>query len=231
MEQHPSIDIFGVSVSEPVTMLTDIILAVFCFYFFIRIRKCPSAERGKYYFAQFFLWMSACTFFGGVMGHGFLPYFGAAGKYPAWVLTVVTMFWLQLAVIDLLRNKVADWVPKALQGVSILMVPIFLTLTFGMRHFSYSIFHNIAAALMIIPILIFCLVKYKTQGTELVLASLLLSSVIPYFQINRIGINQWFTYHDVCHVMMLAAFYVLYLGATKLYKHIEYQNKSYRRFP
>ena len=212
-------------------MLTDIILAAFCFYFFIRIRKCPSTERGKFYFAQFFLWMSASTFFGGVIGHGFLPYFGPAGKYPAWILTILTMFWLQLAVIDLLWGKVANWIPKFLQGLSILMVPIFLTLTFVNMHFSYAIFHNIGAALIIIPILLFCLIKYKTQGTEWVLASLLISSIIPYFQINRIGINQWFTYHDVCHVMMLVGFYVLYLGATKLYKHIEYQDKLYRRLP
>ena len=212
-------------------MLTDIILAAFCFYFFIRIRKCPSTERGKFYFAQFFLWMSASTFLGGVMGHGFLPYFGPAGKYPAWVLTIATMFWLQLAVVDLLWGKVADWIPKFLQGLSILMVPIFLTLTFVNMHFSYAIFHNIGVALIIIPILIFCLLKYKTQGTEWVLASLLISSIIPYFQINRIGINQWFTYHDVCHVMMLVAFYILYFGATKLYKHIEYQDKLYRRLP
>jgi len=188
MEQ-PSIDIFGITIWEPVTMLTDIILAIFCFYFYRRISKAKSTERGKWYFAQFFLWMSINTFLGGVMGHGFLPHFGPAGKYPAMALTIVTMFWLQLASIDLLRGKVSN------------------------------------------RILIFCLIKYKVEGTEWVLISLLISSIIPYFQINRIGINQWFTYHDVCHVMMLIGFYVLYLGATKLYKHIEYQNRLYRRLP
>ena len=230
MEQ-PSIDILGITIWEPVTMLTDIILAIFCFYFYRRISKAKSTERGKWYFAQFFLWMSVNTFLGGVIGHGFLPHFGAAGKYPAMALTIVTMFWLQLATIDLLRAKVSAKLHNALQILAILMVPIFLGLAFGKMHFSYSIFHNVAAALMIIPILIFCIIKYKTEGTDWVLISLLISSIIPYFQINRIGINQWFTYHDVCHVMMLVGFYVLYLGATKLYKHIEYQDRLYRRLP
>jgi len=227
----PTIEILGISISEPVTMLTDIILAIFCFYFYRQIMKKPSIERGKIYFAQFFLWMAFCTFLGGVMGHGFLPYFGIAGKYPAWILTILSMFWLQIAMIDLLRGKVSVTLINILQGISIAMVPIFLTLTFAKAHFSYSIFHNIGAAVMIIGVLIFCLIKYKTQGTEWVLGSLLISSIIPYFQINRIGINRWFTYHDVCHVMMLIGFYVLYIGATKLYNHIEYQDKLYRRLP
>ena len=229
--EHPTIDVLGITISEPVTMLTDIILAVFCFYFYRRVIACRSTMRGKQYFAWFFLSMSFCTFLGGVMGHGLLPYFGAVGKYPARILTIVTMFWLQLAVIDILVGKVSERFILILQIISVVMVPIFMALAFIKNHFSYAIFHNIAAALMIIPILIFCLVNYKTEGTKWVLGSLLLSSTIPYFQINRIGINKWFTYHDVCHVMMLISFYVLFLGATKLYKHIEYQDKLYRRLP
>lgn len=212
-------------------MLTDIIVAIFCFYFYRRINKTPSTERGKKYFAQFFLWMSINTFLGGVMGHGFLYVFGPAGKYPAWILTIFTMFWLQLAVIDLLRARGYLKLEKILRVISILMLPIFLSLTFYHQHFSYSIFHNIAVALMIIPILIFCRINGKTEGTDTVLLSLLISSIIPYFQINRIGINRWFTYHDVCHVMMLLGLYVLYLGATKFYKHIEYRDNIYRRLP
>ena len=229
--EHPTIDIFGISISEPVTMLTDIVLAAFCFYFYIQVRKRPSTERGKFYFAQFFLWMSVLTFLGGVMGHGFLPQLGIVGKYPAWFLTVPTMFWLQMAVIDLLRGKVSAKAVKVIQGVSIAMVPTFVALTFIKSHFSYSVYHNMIAALVMIPILVFCLVKYKTEGTKWVLISLFISSIIPYFQLNRIGINRWFTYHDVCHVIMLLGFYVLYLGATKLYKHIEYQDKLYRQLP
>jgi len=212
-------------------MLTDIVLAVFCFYFYTQVRKRPSTERGKIYFAQFFLWMSITTFLGGVMGHGFLPKLGIVGKYPAWFFTVPTMFWLQMAVIDLLHGKLSSVFVKVLQGISVGMVPIFIGLTFAKAHFSYSVFHNMIAALIMIPILIFCLIKYKTEGTKWVLLSLLISSTIPYFQLNRIGINRWFTYHDVCHVMMLLGFYVLYLGATKLYKHIEYQDKLYRQIP
>ena len=219
---HPTIDLLGVTLSEPVTVLTDIILAVFCFYFYVKISRMPSLARGKAFFAQFFLWMSLCTFLGGVMGHGFLPQLGAVGKYPARILTPFSMFWLQLGVIELLHGKARPNLIKALQWIAILMVPLFIGLSFWYNHFSYAIFHNMFAAIMIIPILVFCIVKYKLQGTDWVLYTLLISSVIPYFQINRIGVNRWFTYHDVCHVIMLLSFIVLYKGATKLYNNIEY---------
>ncbi len=219
---HPTIDILGVTLSEPVTVLTDTILAVFCFYFYWKISKMPSLARGKAFFAQFFLWMSLCTLLGGFMGHGFYPQLGDFGKIPAKILTPFSMFWLQLGVIELLRGKVKPILIKALQWISILMLPLFIGLAFYYNHFSYAIFHNMFAALMIIPILIFCLVVYKIKGTDWVLYTLLISSVIPYFQINRIGVNKWFTYHDVCHVIMLLSFVVLYKGATKLYKNIEY---------
>jgi len=219
---HPTIDILGVTLSEPVTVLTDTILAAFCFYFYCKISKMPSPGRGKAFFAQFFLWMSLCTLLGGLMGHGFYPQLGDLGKVPAKILTPFSMFWLQLGVIELLQGKVRPILIKALQWISVLMLPLFIGLSFYYNHFSYAIFHNMFAGIMIIPILIFCLVVYKVKGTDLVLYTFLISSAIPYFQINRIGVNRWFTYHDVCHVIMLLSFVVLYQGATKLFKNIEY---------
>ena len=184
----------------------------------------PSPARGKAFFARFFLWMSILTLLGGFMGHGFYPQLGIIGKYPARILTPLTMFWLQLGVIELLQGKAKPALIKALQWAAIGMLPLFIGLAFWYNHFSYAIFHNIAAALMIIPILVFCLVKYKTKGTDWVLYTLLISSIIPYFQINRIGVNRWFTYHDVCHVIMLLSFIALYLATIKLFKNIEYRN-------
>ena len=156
------------------------------------------------------------------MGHGFLPQLGAIGKYPARILTPFAMFWLQLGVIELLRGRAKENFIRLLQIISVLMLPLFIGLSFWYDHFSYAIFHNMFAAIMIIPILLFCLIKYKVRGTEWVLYTLLISSIIPYFQINRIGVNRWFTYHDVCHVIMLLSFVVLFMGVTKMYKDIEY---------
>ncbi len=225
MEQHPSIDILGITFSEPVTMLTDFILAGFCFYFYKKLASITIENKSKEYFAQYFLYMAIGTFLGGLFGHGLQLYLGMPGKYPAWIATIITMGFLQLASIELLPN-LEEKNKKKFLYLTIFMALLFMSLAFYKNHFSYVIYHNIAAAILIIPIFAFLLLKHKMKGTEWVLFSFILSASIPYFQINRIGLNKWFTYHDVCHTIMLVGLTILFYGAYVIYTNIEFTKRT-----
>lgn len=229
MEQHPSIEILGVIFSEPVTMLTDFILAGCCFYFYLHLKKMPGAWLSKKYFTNYFLFMAIGTFLGGLFGHGLQSYVGMPGKYPAWVATIITMSFLLLAAMELLPQG-SQKQKSIFFKVTVFLALAFTFLAFYYNHFSYVIYHNIAAAIIMIPIFIFLYLKLKMKGTDWVIFSFILSASIPYFQINRIGFNKWFTYHDVCHTIMLIGLTLLFYGAHVIYKNIEFTQGTTNRF-
>ena len=229
MEPLPSIEILGVTVSEPVTVLTDFILAIFCFIFYKKLKALSKGGSSKRYFANYFLFMAIGTFLGGLLGHGLFTYLGMVGKYPSWIITIITMSLLMLAAMELIPGLNEKQKDKFLM-MTIFLAIIFLILTFYNRHFSYVIYHNIVAAIIIIPIFVHLLIKFKMKGTEYLLISFTISASIPYFQINKIGFNKWFTYHDVCHTIMLVGLTILFYGAHVIYKNIEFTQRTTDRF-
>lgn len=225
MEQHPSIDFLGITISEPVTMLTDFVLAGFCLYYYFRLKNIAVSDPAKKYFSYYFLIMAIGTFLGGLLGHGLQPYLGMPGKYPSWIATILTMSYLLLASVELLPNGNKNQKSKFL-WLTIILAVLFLSLALYNKHFSYVIYHNIAAAVVMIPIFIYLYIKFKMKGTDWILFSFIISTSIPYFQINRIGFNKWFTYHDVCHTIMLVGLSLLFYGAYIILKHIEFTQRT-----
>lgn len=220
MEEHPFITLLGIKFTEPVTMLTDIILAVVCFYFALVLTKSSRETESKKYFIYYFYTMSAGTFLGGLFGHGLQAYIGMIGKYPSWVLTILAMYFLQIASFNLIP-KLSDGYKKYYKLFAIILMIIFLIIAFYKNHFSYVVFHNIVAALFIIPTFAYLYIKYRFVGSGWILFSFIISTTIPYFQLNRIGVNRWFTYHDVCHAIMLIGLSLIFYGAWLIHKNIK----------
>ena len=69
--QNPSIELFGVRVDEPVTMSTDIIVALISIIGYFKLVSKNNSVHVKLY-SHFFLWMGFSTLIAGIMGHGFL---------------------------------------------------------------------------------------------------------------------------------------------------------------
>ena len=63
----PSVNILNVRLDEPVTTLTDIIIAAICFYAFFRLIRISGKQH--LYLTYFFLILGTGTFLGGVIGH------------------------------------------------------------------------------------------------------------------------------------------------------------------
>ncbi len=217
MEEHPFITLLGLKITEPVTMLTDFILAAACLYFAIIIRKCLKSTKAKKYFVYYFFSMAAGTFLGGLFGHGLQAYIGMEGKYPGWVLTILSMYFLQIASMFLVPDLDQKYKDKY-KLFSITLMIVFLFIAFYKNHFSYVVYHNMVAGLLIIPTFAYLFFKHKMLGTGWILFSFLISLSIPYFQLNRIGVNRWFTYHDVCHTIMLIGLSLIFYGAWLLHK-------------
>ena len=65
---QPSIEVLSVRIDEPITTMTDLIMAAICFYAYYRIRQQESSVRIKGYFKYYFLTLGLATVAGGIIG-------------------------------------------------------------------------------------------------------------------------------------------------------------------
>ena len=69
---QPSIDILNLRIDEPITAITDVLLAVICLYAFVGIGKHHPAGRMRNYLRFYFLILGMGALTGGLLGHAFL---------------------------------------------------------------------------------------------------------------------------------------------------------------
>src|ERR1039458_2527470 len=87
-----SLEIGCIKIMEPVTVLTDLIVAVVCFYAWNRLkRKNNSGNIVFTLYRYFFLGMGLSTTLGGLIGHAFIQYLSFPWKLPGWILSMVSV--------------------------------------------------------------------------------------------------------------------------------------------
>ena len=70
--ENPPIDIFGLTILEPITSLTAVLVSIVCLYAFFQLSKLPRHDRVHHFFRYYFLSMAVATAVGGIIGHAFL---------------------------------------------------------------------------------------------------------------------------------------------------------------
>src|SRR6056297_2947849 len=88
--EQPSIELWGVLINEPVTVLTDLLVSAVCIYAFVKIIQLPHRGKLKAYLLWYFFLMALATMFGGIIGHAFLWHFDASWDNPEWVNSIIS---------------------------------------------------------------------------------------------------------------------------------------------
>lgn len=73
--------LFGLQLQEPMAIVTNGMIAFFCFYAFFQLKDWN--DTANYYWKRFFLFFGISTFLG-MFGHGLFHYYGIFGKIPSW---------------------------------------------------------------------------------------------------------------------------------------------------
>ncbi|MFT7614195.1 MAG: hypothetical protein ACI9J3_003177, partial [Parvicellaceae bacterium] len=98
--KNPPIDLFGLRIEEPITMATDFLVGIVCFYALFRLMQKKKKNQVKgdptvfQFLKYFFLLMGISTILGGLLGHGFNYALNIYWKLPYWG---VSMFSVALA--------------------------------------------------------------------------------------------------------------------------------------
>lgn len=221
---------------EPVTTLTDIILALISFYFghmlfyvHSKTNKTSNNKRFTQFWAIAFLFLGASSFLG-ALSHGF-PYleiqFPILGK--AWPLTVMCMgimsFYLLLA---LALEYFSRWRTLIFFLAYFKMMAFFL-LMIGYPQKYFGDLKDVSFSLVIYdyaPILILLLImntvdfiksernSARKTAAKTMMLGLLLSIAGTMIQVSGFSLAKNFNHNDIYHVIQMGAIYLMYKAVT-----------------
>ncbi len=206
------------TISEPVTMLTDYVLAALSLFFGVLLIRVARI-RGQ---TSVWLWTAAliatatASFVGGTY-HGFFLYFDSATKAALWKATVysiglVSCFMLSGAVISSIRRPLRQW----LLGAVILKLLVYAMWMTTHDDFRYVVFDYAPAMLAVLVLLFHAAYSRREEGPRYIIAGIVVSFAAAGIQQSGLRIHQNFNHNDLYHIIQMIAVYLFYKGGRVL---------------
>ena len=216
---QPSIEVFGLRVDEPVTMITDLVVTAVCIYAFVRLSRIPVKNNVHFYLKYYFLSMGIATAIGGIIGHGFFYLFDFAWKLPGWLTSMISVALFERAVILYARKLIHPFLGKLFAWLNIIELATFVIITFITLNFFFVEVHA-AYGLLIVTTGFSLIVYIKTgnKGSRTFLVAVAVSSLSALVFMNEWGIGPWFNHFDISHLLMAVSAWFFYKGSLLLIK-------------
>ena len=208
-----SVTIMNIRIDEPVTTLTDIIIAAVCFYGFFRLIRISGKQILHLYLRYFFLFLGIGTFLGGVIGHGFLYLFSPGWRLPGWFASMVSIAIIQHASILIAGKFLSRLIIRVLTWQNIFALTFFMVLTGITQNFMLTVLYITYGLLIVVgSIQMILYIKSRSKGSLwfLVAVGTGLASGLVY--VSKWSLSDWFNNMDLSHILLIIAVYFFYLG-------------------
>lgn len=215
-----TIQIGNLIIGEPMTSLTDIIIAVTSFSLFFRIRDRLNASYFYQAWRMFFLFMGISTSFGTV-AHA-LNGSRAVELYAVLfqVMTIcssVAVFYALQATISFMTIK--EEARRIVHAVNVITLFIFIAYTLVLGDFEIFKLHA-GGALFIIFLTHLVAMNRRHWGSGWIVSGMLLSFFTVFIHSIQFSFSQWFNYKDISHVMMILSLVCIYTGIKAMHESL-----------
>lgn len=206
------------TISEPMTLLTDYLLAALVLAFAARLAATGRRQGQK----AVLLWGAAFAASGlaalaGGTVHGFVLYLGEPAAAALWKVTV---YLVGLAGLLLLSAcAVAILTGAARRGLILLAALKFAGYVLWMAShddFRYVIYDYAPALLAVLLLQIYAALRRRDPAAPWVVGGILVSFLGAGIQAAGLAPHPHFNHNDLYHVMQMGAFYLLYRGGLLL---------------
>ena len=217
---QPSIEIYGLRIDEPVTMLTDLVVTAVCIYAFVRLSRIPLKNNVHLYLKFYFLSMGIATAIGGIIGHGFFYLFSFPWKLPGWLTSMLSVALLERAVILYARKLIHPFLGKLFAWLNVIELLTFVTITFITLDFFFVEAHAAYGLLVVttsFSLIVF--VKTRNKASGIFLLAVAISSVSALVFMSKWGIGPWFNHFDISHLLMALSAWTFYKGSLLMIKN------------
>ncbi len=214
MNEIFSIEILGVRIDEPLTVLTDIIISLVCLYSLIRLFRIQGSRKLRIIFILFFAFLGTGTLLGGVLGHGFFYLLHPAWKLPGFIASMIAVALLVQASVNILGRfvQLRTWLILTwLNGLLLLTFLILLSLT---QEFMYVVLYVTLGVLILVGSMqVVVYWKSGAAGSKWFLLAVGTGLAGDLVYVLDLSPREWFNKNDLGHILLAVSTVFFYLGA------------------
>lgn len=218
---QPAIEIFGFTISEPTTFITDLFVAMVCFYAYWRLNKEGKKNDNNVflYTKIFFLFLGSAAVWGGAMGHGFIHIFSQVWKLPGWFMSMIAVGFLERASISHANRLISPKLGRFFLVLNAVELITLFIITGYTMHFKFVELHSAYGFLIVIfSFHLYTYIKTKDRGSWWMLINTLVLLVVVFIFNYPIIIHEFFNHRDLAHMFMCLSCYLIMVAALNLGK-------------
>ena len=211
MQAVYSIELFGMTFSEPMTLLTDLILAAFCFVFWKRLRNFSNNADSELSWRKFFLFMGISTTIGG-FAHFLNLYTGITLHLLAWSFSILSLYYIGKTAIEYMPIKYR----KKVLTIARIQALVFLVLIFWQQRFGLVVINTVInLAGIVLAVNFYQGLKYKNKSSWIVILAVLMTATSTILLSPQYAVNEWFSHKDLAHLALVLCMWVFYMASKK----------------
>ena len=201
-------EIFNIKLLEPGTFISDLLMAFACYYFYYSTRKIATT---KYHnqLSYFFLFMGFSSF-AGAFAHSLFFYTGKTLHYVSWVLTGISVFFIELGVSSHIVNDKPRSVFVILIKAKLLIY--FIVSSIFMDFLYVKINTAVGMLGLVFPIILYQIIKFDKKGFIYILLGILLAIMPALLHRTKFQIAWIFNMNDLSHFFLIFCMFLVYLG-------------------
>lgn len=204
------------TISEPVTLLTDYALVAVCGWLGWRLARAADGQASRRLWAAAFLALALSAFAGGTF-HGFAPLLGDLAARLLWKFTVIT---IGVFCFGMMAGSAYATTKSPLLTVLIAAASVQLAgyCAWMIAHddYHYVILDSAVAMGMLVVLHGWAAVTRRDTASRWILAGVAVSVIAAVLQYFRIALHQHFNHNDLYHVVQIAAMALFYRGGKLL---------------
>jgi hypothetical protein len=202
-----TISISGVPIHEPMTVLTDLLIAALAITFYFQLKNKTDAVTRNW--SYFFLFLGLSTIFG-ACSHAFFA------VHEGWYYK---SFWLPMQAINGIAVYCAQQATllSALEGSTnkikwkwsyVIQLVVFIIVLLRVQKYIVTIIEN---AIGLIPIMVLYY-QYKRPFSRMIANGIAISFITALINLGKLSLHAYFNYNDIAHVFIMISLYVMYKG-------------------
>lgn len=192
----------GLTLMEPIGVIFNWLIAAQCFHHGVKLKAALGKESATRYWVGFYWLFAGSTLFGG-LSHLLFFYFDLAGKIPGWSLAILSMAFLEAALLVQAQKKSLLWV------IWVQTALLYGLLAYDFRFLWVSI-QTLIGLVVVSGGVSFIQIKKGDKawiGYWKGISWMFLS--LP-FVLGEIDLSLWFNRHDVSHILMMLCLWTFY---------------------
>lgn len=222
-----SIELFGLILYEPITYISDLLLAGFSIFWFTRLKREGSEANMSQSFSRYFLFMGIAPFISG-QAHLFdhyidHNYFHVLG----WSSAALGTYYFQRGCamdFSIELKKKLNWIFVVLLVASItsyIAYQLFMDVdtnkvTVGVPGFILvSIFTAIGYVLFLVPMNYIKFQNEKDAGSGVILLGIVLSAFTLVLHSKKFSLSPHINYNVLSHFVLIMCYYLYFIGMRK----------------